>query len=113
MIGGCRESMREPARRGAPSSGVTLEDADVTLTGEVTRSLGPHVIQLGSSPPEPVLVVLRNPNPFPLRTRVEVSGQIRTFSRPALEAELGVDLGAEVDGLDGERCLVAATVRLL
>ncbi len=112
MTGGCRESVGEPDRAGEPSStGVTLDDADVRLTGEVTRSLGRYVIQLGSAPPQPVLVVLRSPNPFPVGTRVEVTGRIRTFSRAGLEAELGVDLGSEVEGLDGQRCLVAVTVR--
>ncbi|MFP5319833.1 MAG: hypothetical protein ACLGI2_16260 [Acidimicrobiia bacterium] len=85
----------------------------MTLTGEVARSFGRHVVQLGTAPTEPVLVVLRESGLYPPGTRLTVRGRISTFVRSQLEEELGVDLGAEVEGLTGERCLVAVEVRLL
>ncbi len=113
VTAGCRDSMREPDAAGAPSTTAAVNDGGVTLTGVVTRSLGAYVIQVGTTPPEPVLVVLTSPNPFPVGTRLEVTGRIRTFERAELEAELGVAFGPEVHGLEGQRCLVAATVRSL
>ena len=112
---GCEDDQPRTHRTGdAPSTTLALANAaPVTLTGRVTRSYGSHVVQLGNSPSEPVLVVLPTPRTFPNGVRLEVSGRIRTFARADLEAELGVDLGPEVEGLAGSPCLVAAAVRPL
>ena len=113
---GCADGTQgAPSGRGATaSSTTTLRDvAGVTLTGQVTRSVGNHVVQLGTAPTEPVLVVLREPGLYPTGTRLTATGRISTFVRAEMEEELGVDLGPEVEGLTGERCLVAVEVRLL
>lgn len=87
--------------------------SELTLTGEVTRSFGQHVIQLGTSPPDPVLLVFRTPHAFRLGVPLEVSGHTRVFERAEIEGELGLDLGSEVVGLDGQSCLIVAAVRVL
>ncbi len=99
--------------RAAVTTHGSVSGSDVTLTGEVTGAFGNHVVQLGTGPAEPVLVVLPTPNPFPVGTALEVSGRIRTFEAARLGAELGVDLGPDAGRFDGQRCLVAATVRAL
>ncbi len=114
LTGGCEESTTD--RDAGPAVATTLGAAgaaDVTLTGEVAAAFGDHVIQLGSAPAEPVLVVLPTPNTFPVGTHVEVRGRIRTFEAARLGSELGVDLGAEAGRFEGQRCLVAVTVRML
>ncbi len=112
LTGSCGEGSPEGDGGGAAATThATVQGADVTLTGQVARIFGAHVIQVGDGPAEPVLVVLRAPNSFPVGTRLEVSGRIRTFNSARLAAELGVDLGPEAPRFDGERCLVAVVVR--
>ncbi len=114
VVASCRES-RERSNA-APSGATTVPLADastITLTGQVTRSFGPYVVQVGGPRSQPVLVVLPTASSFSEGTRLEVSGRISTFSRSDLEAELGVDLGPEVEALTGARCLIASSVRLL
>ncbi len=111
---GCGSSAGEPDRAGAPGDArATVKSSDVTLTGQVTRAFGQYVIQLGTTPREPVLVVFRTPSAYPVGARLEVSGRVRTFARAEIEAEFGVPLGSEVESFDGSRCVVAASVRLL
>ncbi len=90
-----------------------VRGAEVTLTGRVARTFGPHVIQVGAGQAEPVLVVLRTPSAFPVGARLEVRGRIRTFDAANLAGELDVDLGLDAQRFDGERCLVAVAVRSL
>ncbi len=114
LTGGCAESTadRDPGPVVATTRGA-VDGADVTLTGQVTAAFGDHVVQLGSAPAEPVLVVLRTRNTVPVGTHLEVSGRIRTFAAARLGAELGVDLGPDARRFDGQRCLVAVSVRTL
>ena len=113
-MSGCRDSTRGPDRGAAAvTTPATVDRADVTLTGRVAGSFGDHLIHLGTEPAEPVLVVLRTPSSLAVGTRVEVSGRIRTFDLATLRAELGVDLGPDAQRFQGERCLVAGTVRSL
>ncbi len=109
----CGDSSRGPGPGAAAVTTPSTDRGDVTLTGQVTRSFGDHVIQIGTGPAEPVLVVLPTPSSFSVGARVEVSGRIRTFDPAGLGVELGVDLGPDAQRFEGERCLVAVTVRSL
>ncbi len=114
VLTGCREGRGEVDGDVRTSTIVPLAEAStITLTGHVTRSFGNHVVQLGTAPSEPVIVVFPRASAFPEGARVEVSGRIRTFSKADIEAELGIELGPEVDGLAGAKCLIAASVRPL
>ncbi len=114
VLTGCREGRGEVSGDVRTSTTVALADAStITLTGHVTRSFGNHVTQLGTAPSEPVIVVFPQPTAFPDGARVEVSGRIRTFSKADIEAELQIELGPEVDGLAGAKCLIAVSVRSL
>lgn len=86
------------------------DSSPVSLTGRVTRSFGSHVLQVGSSTSAPVLVVFPDPQSFPVGTLLEVQGRTRPFVAAALEVELGVDLGPEVEGLTGT-CVIVTSVR--
>lgn len=111
---GCRDDQERPAAGGGVETTAPVADpSTVTLTGQVTRSFGTHVVQLGTAPSEPVLVVLPTPSSFRQGVRLEVIGRITTCVPETLEGELGVDLGPEVDVLEGSTCLVAASVRSL
>lgn len=66
---------------------------------------GEHVLEVGSGRERTIVVVAR-PSAVPVDSVVEVTGRGRTFSRRELEAELGVDLGSDVAGLEGTTCLV-------
>ena len=67
---------------------------------------GAHVFQVGSGR-ERTIVVTARPSAVPVDSVVEVTGRVRTFSRQQLEAELGVDFGPDVAGLEDATCLVA------
>jgi len=109
----CR-GVEVPADRPGASTSQPLDAAgDITLTGDVTRSLGSYVVQLGAGSPEPVIVVFRSPTHFPDGARLEVRGRITTFSAADLERKLQVELGPEVDALEGLDCLVTTSVRTL
>lgn len=68
---------------------------------------GEHVLEVGSGRERTIVVVAR-PSAVPVDSVVEVTGRVRTFSRRELEAELGVDLGPGVAGLEGTTCLVVS-----
>ncbi|MDQ4069200.1 MAG: hypothetical protein M3203_06985 [Actinomycetota bacterium] len=89
----------------------TVPGDKVTLSGPVTAFFGPHVFAIGTGA-ERVIVVTRVPGAVSLGATVDVTGRVRTFDRRQLEAELGVDLGPEVEQLDDGRCLVATTARV-
>lgn len=109
----CRERGDEAVRPSpAPTTRANVDGVEVTLTGQIMRTFGMHVIQLGTAPRDPLIVVLRRPEPVFVGQRVEVSGEVRTFRRAELQSELAVDLGAEVHNLEGQRCLLARSVRL-
>ncbi len=81
------------------------------VTGRITRTFGRQVMQLGNAPGDPLIVVLPRPEPLFVGQRVAVTGYVRTFRRTELESDLAVQLGPEVVGLEGQRCLVAQSVR--
>ncbi len=81
------------------------------MSGRVTVTYGPHLFAVGSGR-EQVTVVVARPLPVTVGDEVEVSGRVRTCRRGELEAELGVALGPEMDGLENRSCLVAATTRV-
>ncbi len=102
----------EGSRRVEPTVASTTVPGDkVTLSGPVTAFFGPHVFAIGTGA-ERVIVVTRVPGAVSLGATVDVTGRVRTFDRRQLEAELGVDLGPEVEQLDDGRCLVATTARV-
>jgi hypothetical protein len=108
-----RDRPGPPAAPGAAPGATGLEQPGLTLTGEVTRTFGPHVVQVGTSPSrDPVLVVFARPTTLAPGTPIEATGRIRTFNRVEIESELTVRLGPDVDGLEGRSCLVAETLRL-
>ena len=110
-VGSCRESGDAVPPAPASTARGAVDGAEVTLTGQITRVFGPHVIQLGDAPGDPLIVVLRRPEPILVGQRVEVNGEVRTFRRADLESELAVEFGPEVHGLEGQRCLLARSVR--
>jgi len=83
----------------------------LSVTGEVARAFGPHVIQIGSTAPDPVLIVVPFRHALEPGVRVEVTGRVRTFRRAELESALGIDFGADVARFEGARCLVASSLR--
>ena len=113
LVTACGDGSRGPEPGAAAVTTPSTDRADVTLTGQVARSFGDHVFQLGTGPAEPVLVVLATPSSLAVGARVEVSGRIRTFDPARLGVELGVDLGPDAQHFEGQRCLVAVTVRSL
>lgn len=109
-LGSCGDSRKDVVR--PATAPVTHDGKDVTVAGRITRTFGAHVIQLGSARGDPLIVVLRRAEPLLEGQRVAVSGDVRTFRRAELESELAVDLGSETVGLEGQRCLLARSVRL-
>ncbi len=81
------------------------------MTGEVARTFGPHVVQIGSSAPDAVLVIIPFTHTLTPGVRVEVTGRVRTFRQVELELALGIDLGPEVARFEGARSLIATSVR--
>ncbi len=114
ILASCRERGEDAARRpvAAPVTPVTTSGGDITVVGHIARAFGMYVLQLGSTTPEPLIVVLRRPEPLSVGQRVEVTGEVRTFHRAELEAELAVALGPEATSVEGQRCLLANSVRL-
>ncbi|HWC11727.1 MAG TPA: hypothetical protein VG455_10935 [Acidimicrobiales bacterium] len=111
-LGSCTASRDDALHRAAPpTTPVARTGEDITVAGRITRTFGAHVIQLGSASREPLIVVLRRAEPVFDGQRVAVSGDVRTFRRAELESELAVDLGSETVGLEGQRCLLADSVR--
>ena len=94
-----------------PRGATGARPAAVTVVGGITRTFGAYVLQLGDAPSDPLIVVLQRAKPFLAGQRLAVSGDVRTFRRVELESELAVDLGCETSGLEGQRCLLAHSVR--
>lgn len=96
-----------------PTSRAAAQGNEITLTGYVTRTFGARVLELGAARGEPLIVVLRRPQTVLVGQRVEAGGEVRKFRRAELESELGVDLGPEVMALEGQRCLLVRSLRLV
>lgn len=124
------------AAPGAPEVGETLSDIafdplafagkTVTISGLLDAVLGPRVLRLEDPPlndPRWVLVVLTDettpasgalPPGLELGARLEVTGEVRTFDRAALERELGVALeGADLETYTNHAAIIATRVRAL
>ena len=84
---------------------------EITLSGRVTAAYGTHIFAVGSGA-ERVIVVTGTPIAVSAGRDVDVTGEVRTFRRQELEAELGVDLGPGADALENVSCLVASAARL-
>jgi len=84
---------------------------EITLSGRVTAAYGTHIFAVGSGA-ERVIVVTGTPIAVSVGRDVDVTGQVRTFRRQELEAELGVDLGPAANELENVSCLVASVARL-
>ena len=84
---------------------------EITLSGRVTAAYGPHIFVVGSGA-ERVVVVTGMPVAVAVGRDVDVTGQVRTFHRRELEAELGVDLGSAANELENGSCLLASVARL-
>ena len=90
---------------------MTPRGGDISLSGRVTASFGAHVFAVGSGA-ERVVVVTAAPVGVSVGSDVDVTGQVRTFRRQELEAELGIDLGQEANELEETSCLMASVTRL-
>ncbi len=99
-------------RRGTTGGWGLDEGASLSVTGEVVRTVGPHVVEIGGAPPDGVVVVIPFRHTLRPGVRVEVTGRVRTFRPVELELELGIDLGADVVQFDGSRSLVARSLRV-
>ena len=99
-------SMPTSASAPAPARG-----DEVTLSGRVTAAFGNHIFAVGSGA-ERVIVVTGTPAAVSVGRDVDVTGQVRTFRRAELEAELGVDLGPAANQLENLSCLVASAARV-
>ncbi len=82
------------------------------MTGEVVRTIGPHVVEIGGAPADAVVVVIPFRHTLTPGVRAEVTGRVRTFRRVAQELELGIDLGPDVAQFEGARSLVVSSVRV-
>jgi hypothetical protein len=111
-LAACGDRDSAADRAPSPSTSAPLRSAEeVTLSGRVTVTYGPHLFAVGSGR-EQVTVVVAGPAPVTVGDEVEVSGRVRTCRRGELEAELGVALGPRLDELKNDSCLVAATTQL-
>lgn len=77
----------------------------------MTAAYGNHIFAVGAGA-ERVIVVTGTPAAVSVGRDVDVTGQVRTFHRAELEAELGVDFGPAANQLENLSCLVASTARV-
>lgn len=102
------ETGSSPTSASAPA---TTRDDEITLSGRVTAAYGNYIFAVGSGA-ERVIVVTGTPTAVSVGRDVDVTGQVRTFHRAELEAELGVDLGPAANQLENLSCLVASAARV-
>lgn len=101
--------------RGTTPAGSTSPINEVTIRGEVSAVLGPHVFELGRPGGDPLVIVVLGASPVLSRgRRVEVTGVTREFRVRALRDEFGVPLpDGRYEALNGVRSLVVSDVERL